>query len=1076
MAKKVDREKFRQFVDDLLAAIPITALYTHVTQQSFAMTQSRLKAVNIWRDDTTPSMQEVPGKNILWDFGAPNEKRGGIGRSYNHIDILRLGGLASTYAAAIESCAKFAEKQIPDEFLTEIKHEGSRIEFLNSVWFACKAFRDEMFREPDRYPAIKKFCFERNIPFDKTFWETMDIGIWPDEKTIDTLRKDHLKGSHQDIKTDFPNSSYKSIVFPLHSKSGNLGGFTIRDVTWKRFVKCQIMTGCFYGLKDAMAQNSVYTTEGEMNPLAYAAAMFRRHGVEKFSEFIPAFFATGSVSNSIEHLQGIWESMIYFPDVKEKKNKDDKDTAQIVMDLYNQIQIPVFMVSDWGCENDKFDLDDFIKREIKNPDWEIDLQKLLVSLPRFLYGQIEGKLIVAFNDEVKNGARIGYAQVFAKKIYNGADKKTLMDFYASISQDNVDQEVVDQIDSKIEDEKDGFLTQNNCYWAVSTSPDGERIKTRMSEFIIKPLHALVFQEERKHSAGEFESTKREAKRMVCNLVFAKGTKTEVTFEPEALIDQKEFWKTIARSCIQVRSLCGEKFIDQIFKCATARIATVDEVVQFRVPGPHIKGEGSRREALRPNLFGGTLRTFLSRGYSVVDGEIKSNKLLKIQLETASTFMLGVYSDTDHAEMSKTMWTKLRRIHKPEVIDRLLGFGCCTSIKHIIDPNTQGLVIFLYGLTASFKTSCARLVQNLFSEAYKDEDLHNFNSTKKAAERTVANLGSNLAVIDELKPSAEWNEEGYGSFIHHVYSGVSRSRLGTNSELQGVESFSANLILTGERRLDLESSVEARHLQIRAENMGKGNKELYDFLNSKEMIPKYKCFGARLIAWQHKHIDELVQIYEDRKAGHMKDIEEHQNKNRIASQEAMIDVGFFSFAKFCQESGACSEDEVRSEIQRFFVQTSKDASVQVTRTSEMLSTKKFIDYLRELIQTKTINMAIVKDSGQKASVIYTKNMKSDVLVIKFTKNNQSYYALPSLDLLLKMINQSYGKDRAVTSSIKEDLAQIGWCRMDAKRQIAAQSIPDVGEAEGKKEKKMRVIVIPSNVLEDENDQVNQSDEL
>ena len=1073
MAKKVDRERFRQFVDELMADVPITDFYTMITSETFVSVQSRLKAKNIWREDSNPSMQTVPGRNILWDFAAADEKSGGRGRGYNHIDILRMSKLASSYYDAVSSLAKYANRVVPEEFTADLAYEGNRIDFMNAVWYACCAFRDNMFREPDRYPSIKKFCAERNIPFDKTFWETMNIGIWPDEATIKDLRSDKLHDKHPDIKTDFVNAAYKSIVFPLHTKNGTLGGFTVRDTTYKRFNKCIAMSNCFYGLREAIAQEQVYIFEGEMNYVQYAAAMHRKHGAN-FASFIPYGFCTGSVNANLDTLADQFESVIYFPDVREKKDKKDRDTALVVIDVYNQLRAHQFMTVYWGCESDKFDLDDYIVREINNKNWETDLQKFICSLPQYLYRSIEDRLITTFDDEVKNGARFGWADTFAKNLYNGADKMSLLAYYSGISADSVNQDVVDQISSSVEDKiDDGFLSQNNCYYVLSVDSNGEKVKTKISDFIIKPASIVVYQKSRNSLAGEFSTTKSEAFRIQCIVQFANGRKVEVSFEPTATIDEKEFWKTISTAVVDIKRYCDDKNLSKIFSCATKRMtASQNEIIQISIPGPHLRNEGNRSTTLRPDLFGGTPRTFLSRGYSVIDGEIKSNRQLKIQFESSSDFSFGIYSDSDHAEMSKVAWSKLRKIHKPEVIDRMIGFGCSTAIKHIVDKNVQSLIMFVYGLTASYKTSCARLIQNFFAEIYQDERLYNFNSTKKAVEKTIAMLGSNLAVFDELKPNQEYDEKALGELIHHLYGGRSRTRLDTHSDLKDADSFTSNIIFTGERRLDLESSVEARHLQVRAENLAEGNLPLFEFLSSTEMIPRYKCFGARLIAWQHKNIDHLIEVYNERKQGHMKDLEEHRNRARLAVQEAMIDLGFYSFAKFCQESGACSVEECEADIQSFFIQTSKDAVVQATRASEMLSTKKFVEYLKELIQTKTINMAIVKDAGQKASVTYTQGMRNNVLMIKFNRGSESFYAIPSLDLLLKMINQAYGKDRAVTTSIKEDLSQVGWCKLDAKRQIAPQNVPDIGEAEGKREKRMRVVVIPANVLEDDNDQVNQ----
>jgi hypothetical protein len=264
---------------------------------------------------------------------------------------------------------------------------------------------------------------------------------------------------------------------------------------------------------------------------------------------------------------------------------------------------------------------------------------------------------------------------------------------------------------------------------------------------------------------------------------------------------------------------------------------------------------------------------------------------------------------------------------------------------------------------------------------------------------------------------------------------------------------------------LEASVEARHLQIRVSEVVENKQDLYNELMQPEVRTKFKSFQARLIAWEHRHIKELMKVFEDRKAGHVDSIDEYNNKTRISVQRALVDVGFYAFAKFCYESGACSEDEMQTAIQDFFILSTKDVKIQILRSSETENATRFMDSLKELIRTKTINVAVVSGEGTKASVFYTKGNSKDVYLTKYTRRDKSYYAILSFKLVLIAMNTAY-RTSHFTDSLKFDLAEAGFCKLDSRNQISLQDIPDVGEFEGKRVKRARVIVIPASKLEEE----------
>ena len=358
------KEVVDQFMKELMNKIPITELYTSVTNEQFYNLQSRLKARNVLRQsktDSSPSMQEVPNKNLLWDFAEASERPGKPGRGYNHIDILLLSKKCRSYKEAIHFLADYSHISIPEEISNNLGRDSDKRDFLAHLWAACRIARKTLFDDPARFANLREYIETRCIPWSQRFWETMDIGIWPEEAVVsDIVSQYNKKGAINDIAKTLPRVGYKALVFPLYDQYGNFTGTTIRETAAKRFWKVQDRRCGFYGLREALAHEDVYSFEGEMNYVSIVAAIYRIFGEDKFEEHIPYGFCTGSRSNSLDSLRDKFRKVLYFPDIQIRSSKEDLSTQEVVMRVYNSLRAKEFWTIEWEGEKNKFDLDDFL--------------------------------------------------------------------------------------------------------------------------------------------------------------------------------------------------------------------------------------------------------------------------------------------------------------------------------------------------------------------------------------------------------------------------------------------------------------------------------------------------------------------------------------------------------------------------------------------------------------------------------------------------------------------------------------------------------------------------------------------
>jgi hypothetical protein len=682
--------------------------------------------------------------------------------------------------------------------------------------------------------------------------------------------------------------------------------------------------------------------------------------------------------------------------------------------------------------------------------------------------------VKAFPEDSQDSARFAFCERFNTRLWNEADKNKLRVLYADIT--NVDPDIVQHINDSVFTQigNSAYYIKNNAYWVeeIVDKQTGLKEKIQMTDFIVRGNFKMVsLGGERKPKSEEVTITGERAE-IYGNIHFA-NTKTikGITFKSEHFVDYKKFWANIYSTEIDLIDKIREKREEAVFHCIKNTLVTVMAKVSYSTPGPHIKTMDTEgfAETLRPNLFkqGGTLNTYLNKFVSVIDGKVVPNTQLGIDLAKCTYYKFGICSEEELVQTSHMLWYKLRHLHETLLMDGLIGYALCAPIKHILDPNVNGLHLFLLGQSNSHKTSLARIIQNFYGDFATDDRVAAFsNSTPKFLEAAIQMTGSAVCVCDEFKISKEYTIEMMNHIIHHIYNGVGRGRLNSQSQMIDPNFFNANVITTAEYTQDFETSAEARYLRFMVPS--KNTEQLYNDINGPENLPKFKMFTPYLIAWQHRNIELLIERYKFFKNAIQKTIEEEPNKGRISMQLAMIMTGFYSFCKFIASKEVCTEEEADKEIQGLMMHFLATAKIQAGRSTGARMLEKFKEYLTQGINTRKINLGRLEyDQNDKyANKHWTQSNNWICNIWEYRKNpkdeNSLHYSIVSWSGLLLDLKRIF--NCPFTDSLKHELVAHGYLTLDHKGNIPVTKVPD--PTNPGKMKSIRAVVLPVSMFTEE----------
>lgn len=1079
------------FINDLKAKISIHEFYTKITGIPFIKDNSRLRAKVQWRRDDNPSLTFHQRSNTLTDFADQSNYHNKAGKVYNHIDILIATKTCKSYYDSILYLANYVGEIIPADLLKSIQHYTKHQEALTDVFQACLTTLDSMFSkdcDKNRSFHLRTYCVDRCLPFDHKFFKLVEVGIWPARSIIESICKkydiDIDKNNKEEISfARFPDEENKALVFPLYNKHGALVGISYRAMAAKKDVHRCILDNqpvAMYGLNHAISEERVVIVEGEMSILQVAARFWGPEPKDeaRSTKAIKNMFSTGSLTNNsrLKYFEGEFQRVFYFNDVQ-LKDPDDKvktETVDNVIDVYNTIKALEFKTVYWLNQRDKYDLDDYLREHI-DEGYQAYLHifkshTLKKSMPGFLHRTIE-TLIKDFAEDTQDSARFAFCERFTSRLWNEADKNALRVLYADIT--NVDPDIVQQLnDSEFTQISNSpYFTKNHAYWIeeIVDKTSGIKEKIQMTDYIIRGSFKMISLGGEKKPKSEEVTITGEKAEIYGNIHFAKLKSTKgIIFKPEAFVDHKKFWLNVYMTEIDLIDKIKEKREEAVFHCIKNTLVTTSAKFSYSTPGPHIKTMDTEgfHETLRPNLFvqGGTLNTYLNKYVSVINGKVIPNSMLGIDLAKCTYYKFGTCTEEELLQSCHMLWYKLRYLHETLLMDGLIGYALCAPIKHILDPNVNGLHLFLLGQSNSHKTSLARIIQNFYGDFATDDRVAAFsNSTPKFLEAAIQITGSAVCVCDEFKISKEFTIEMMNHIIHHIFNGVGRGRLNSQSQMIDPNYFNANVITTAEYTQDFETSAEARYLRFMVPS--KNTEQLYNDINGPENLPKFKTFTPYLVAWQHQNIELLLEKYKFYKSAIEKTIEEEPNKGRIAMQMAMVMIGFYSFCKFIASKEVCTEEDADKEIQGLMLHFLTTAKVQAARSTGARMLEKFKEYFAQGIDTRKINLAVIEyDSNDKyKDHHWTQTHNQICYVWLYRKNpkdeNSLHYAIVSFSGLLSELKRVF--NTPFTDSLKHELAAHGYLQLDERQQIPSVKVPN--PISPSTMKSVRAVVLPVSMF-------------
>ena len=1079
------------FINGLKERIPINEFYTKLTGIPFVNDNSRLRAKVQWRRDDHPSLTFFTRSNTLTDFADQSNYHNKSGKVYNHIDLLLATKTCKNFYDAVLFLANYVGELVPNDMLKAIQHYTKHQEAMLDIYQACKNTMDSMFADnsdPKRSELLRAYCKLRCLPFDQKFFDLTELGIWPARTIVESICKkydiDIDKNNKDEISfARFPDVENAALIFPLYNRYGALVGIRLRTMTDPKKIYTSVLndqTIAMYGLNHAVSNKNVAITEGEMNRIQVAARLWGS-SPELAAKAIQSMFCTGSLSanNKLKEFEGFFNRVFYFPDVQ-LKNIDDansRETIDNVIDVYNYLKALEFKTVYWLDQRDKYDLDDYLRENIdqgKDSYFHIFKSHVLrKNIPEFVQATIESWVKV-FEEDNRDSARYAHCERIAGRLWNEADKNKLRILYSDIT--NVDPDIVQLINDSVFTQigNSSYFTKNNSYWVeeVVDKTTGAKEKIQMTDYIVRGSFKMISLGGEKKPKSEDVIITGEKAEIYGNLNFAKvKTNKGIIFKSEHFVDFKKFWLNVYSTEIDLIDKIREHREEAVFHCIKNTLVTVTSKFSFSSPGPHIKTMDTEgiQETLRPNLFveGGTLKTYLNKFVSVIDGKVFTNSMLGIDLAKCLYYKFGTCTEDELVQTCHMLWYKLRNLHETLLMDGLIGYAMCAPIKHILDPNVNGLHLFLLGQSNSHKTSLASIIQNFYGDFATDDRVAAFsNSTPKFLEAAIQITGSAVCVCDEFKISKEYTIEMMNHIIHHIFNGVGRGRLNSQSQMIDPNYFNANVITTAEYTQDFETSAEARYLRFMVPS--KNTEKLYNDINGAENLPKFKTFTPYLIAWQHRNIDLLKEKYRFFKSSIEKTIDEEPNKGRIAMQMAMIMTGFFSFCQFIASKNVCTQEEADKEIQGLLLHFHASAKTQASRSTGARMMEKFKEYLIQGLDTRKINLGVVDyDQNDKVKDKHWTQTNNTICNIwEFRKNPKDEkslcYAIVSFSGLLLDLKRLF--NCPFTESLKHELAAHGFVTLDERGSIPPVRIPDPKNPYVMKS--CRAIIIPVSMLNEE----------
>lgn len=275
-------------------------------------------------------------------------------------------------------------------------------------------------------------------------------------------------------------------------------------------------------------------------------------------------------------------------------------------------------------------------------------------------------------------------------------------------------------------------------------------------------------------------------------------------------------------------------------------------------------------------------------------------------------------------------------------------------------------LYLIGKTGSYKSSISKLLLCFFGGfSYATPSPVTFLDSKNAIGRKLG-VGADLPLLlDDRRPTNNSTDkqiyEGTEKFVSSAIGDrAARGRLNADSSAKESYVAKSNLIVTAEEAfVNIGSSSIARSVSIELEPGSINFNGLLYLQDNPQHFNKvmqlYIQWVIKNWEWIKQSLDKLLKEYREvfSEAGHA----------RLATAFSQMLFGYHMFLCFAKDMDQITEDEAASMLEQAKTVFLEMCDKQSKKVESEKPTLLFIELLKEMLETKTVNLVDLRKSGQ-----------------------------------------------------------------------------------------------------------------
>jgi len=300
---------------------------------------------------------------------------------------------------------------------------------------------------------------------------------------------------------------------------------------------------------------------------------------------------------------------------------------------------------------------------------------------------------------------------------------------------------------------------------------------------------------------------------------------------------------------------------------------------------------------------------------------------------------------DELEAIKTSLSFLN-IGKKEITLPLFALLYLSPLTTLLEPMPNFLG-YLYGETATFKTSISILSLCHFGQFNFIANLSNFDDTSNALTKRAFTLKDTLLIIDDFHPSnkrtdAQQMETLAQKIIRACSNRTGRHRLNPDATDKGAYEPRGMVLITGEELVSLQSTL-ARVMVIEISHGDIDRGKLTEIQSKTQLLPHAM---TSYISWVRENINEIKNTFPKRFIELRDRAFKEDTHKKLPEQVAYLQFALDTAISWMVDKGVLNENEAKSlskEGWNIFIELSKKQSQRIEREDP-------IERFKEIIQT------------------------------------------------------------------------------------------------------------------------------